>query len=139
MRWNRASSADKYALSFSLQYATVTFPDATFDGILAYYSVLYTPKRQLPALLREFRRVLKPQGLLLVVAKEGEGEGFVDDPMGKAQKTFFANFVEPELRALAEMNGFECTFSETRAPLTGEIPIRRIYIMARKSGNRVPS
>ncbi len=116
-----------------MDMGAMTFPDATFDGFLSYYSVPYTPKRQLPAVLREFRRVLKPQGLLLVVAKEGKGEGFVADPMGKAQETFFANFTEPELRGLVETNGFECTFSETREPLAGEIPVRRIYIMGRKS------
>jgi len=113
----------------------MTFPDAFFDGILAYYAILYTPREHLPALLGEFRRVLKPQGALLVVVKEGEGEGFVDDPLGSGLRTFFANFTESELRTLLERGGFECVFAETREPYDFEIPVRRVYVIARKAGN----
>jgi SAM-dependent methyltransferase len=40
--------------------------DGTLGGILAFYSVIHTPPQQLPALLREFERVLKPGGHLLL-------------------------------------------------------------------------
>ena len=112
----------------------MTFPDASFDGILAYHAVLYTPKEHLPALLREFRRVLKPQGGLLMVVKEGEGEGFIADPLGTAHETFFVNFTEGELRGLLESGGFRCVFAETREPYAFEIPVRRIYVIGQKAG-----
>ena len=78
----------------------MTFPDASFDGLVAYYSVIYTPRVALPALGREFHRVLRPGGALLVVVKEGETEGWIPDPMGSGRETFFANFTGRD-RALA--------------------------------------
>jgi len=110
------------------------FPDASFDGILAYYSILNTSKASLPALLGELRRVLKPRGKLLVAVKEGEGEGLIDDPLGTARQTFFANFRQDELRGFVEAAGFQCTFAETREPYGFEIPVRRIHVIAEKPG-----
>jgi SAM-dependent methyltransferase len=109
------------------------FADASFDGILAYYSLLYTPKASLPALLRELRRVLKSGGKLLVAVKEGEGEGFIPDPMGTGMQTFFANFHEEELRRMLEGSGFRCVFAETREHYDFEFAVRRIYIIAEKT------
>jgi ubiquinone/menaquinone biosynthesis C-methylase UbiE len=110
------------------------FPDASFDGILAYYSILNTPKANLPGLLTELRRALKPRGRLLVVVKEGDGEGLIDDPLGTVRRTFFANFRQYELRNFVEAAGFQCAFAETREPYGFEIPVRRIYVIAEKPG-----
>lgn len=110
----------------------MAFADASLDGILAYYSILYTPKAALPALLGELRRVLRPGGRLLVAVKEGEGEGFIADPLGGGPETYFANFREAELCGILERAGFRRDFAETRAPYDFEIPVRRIYVLARK-------
>ena len=106
--------------------------DACCDGILAYYSLIYTPKAALPALLGELRRVLRPGGRLLAAVKEGDGEGLVVDPLGTGRQTYFAHFREAELRAILEGAGFGCTFAETREPYDFEIPVRRVFVLARK-------
>ncbi len=121
-----------------MDMAAMTFPDAAFDGILAYYSILYTPKQDVPALLRELRRVLKPGGLALMVVKEGASEDFIPDPLGTPQTTFFASFTEPELRGLVAEAGFDVVSAATREPLAEEIAVRRIYVMGRKPGDRQP-
>jgi ubiquinone/menaquinone biosynthesis C-methylase UbiE len=122
-------------LSFQVMaMEAMAFTDASFDGILAYYSLLYIPKVHLPALLGELRRVLAPGGKLLVVVKEGEGEGFIADPLGTTRQTFFANFREEELRGLLEGGGFRCLFAGTREPYDFEIPVRRICVIAEKPG-----
>jgi SAM-dependent methyltransferase len=49
--------------------------DGTLGGILASYSVIHTPPRQLPAVFTEFQRVLEPGGHLLLGFFAG------DDPL----------------------------------------------------------
>ncbi len=129
-----ARSANHQLFFLAMAMEAMGFRDASFDGILAYYSILYTPKADLPALLGELRRVLKPGGKLLVVVKEGEGEGFIPDPLGTTRTTYFANFVEGELRELLAAAGFRCESAETREPYDFEIPVRRIYVTAERSG-----
>lgn len=109
---------------------SMRFEPGSLDGLVAYYSLLYVPKAHLPRLFAEFRRVLKPGGKLFVAVKEGEGEGYIDDPMGSGETTFFASYTEPELKRLVEANGFTCSFSEVREPCPAEYQVRRIFLMA---------
>jgi ubiquinone/menaquinone biosynthesis C-methylase UbiE len=108
------------------------FETGSLDGLVAYYSILYTPKAHLPALFREFHRVLKPRGKLLVVVKEGDGEGWIEDPMGTGEPTFFANFQEAELRMVAESSGYRVLFADSREPYEFEFQVKRITIIAEK-------
>ncbi|MFF4793960.1 class I SAM-dependent DNA methyltransferase [Streptomyces sp. NPDC001276] len=47
--------------------------DGTLRGIVAWYSVIHTPPRDIPSYLAEFRRVLAPGGHLLLGFFESEG------------------------------------------------------------------
>ncbi len=38
------------------------YDDNYFDGIISYYSIIYTPKKFIPGILNEFKRILKPGG-----------------------------------------------------------------------------
>jgi hypothetical protein len=40
--------------------------DASLAGIVAFWSVIHVPDRAMPGVLEQFRRVLRPGGLLLV-------------------------------------------------------------------------
>ena len=52
-------------------------PDGHHAGVLAWYSLIHFAPTQLPPVLTEFRRILQPQGRLLVGFFEGEsGESF---------------------------------------------------------------
>jgi SAM-dependent methyltransferase len=48
--------------------------DGGLRGIVSWYSVIHTPPQELPAYFREFRRVLAPDGHLLLGFFESEGE-----------------------------------------------------------------
>ncbi|NKE57869.1 class I SAM-dependent methyltransferase [Lentzea sp. PSKA42] len=41
------------------------FPDGTFDGVAAFYSILHVPRAEQPALIAKIARWLKPGGLFL--------------------------------------------------------------------------
>jgi SAM-dependent methyltransferase len=46
-------------------------PDASLDGLVAWYSVIHTPPASQPAVFREFRRVLAPGKHLLLAFQVG--------------------------------------------------------------------
>lgn len=48
------------------------FEDSRFDGIWACCALNTTPKEQLPKVLSEWRRILKPEGLVMVVMPNHE-------------------------------------------------------------------
>ncbi|WP_327727246.1 class I SAM-dependent methyltransferase [Streptomyces sp. NBC_00487] len=47
------------------------FEDGSLAGALAWYSTVHTPPTELPAMFREFHRVLAPGGLLAMAYKVG--------------------------------------------------------------------
>jgi ubiquinone/menaquinone biosynthesis C-methylase UbiE len=116
-----------------MDMAAMAFAGASFDGLLCYYALHYEPKNKLAALFAEFARVLRPNGSLLIVVKQGASEGWIDDPLGSGQKVYWSDFTSSELRAPLEDAGFTVTRTEVRDPLPDEIAVRRIYLWARRS------
>jgi SAM-dependent methyltransferase len=48
--------------------------DGKLNGIVSWYSVIHTPPQDMPSYFAEFRRVLAPDGHLLLAFFESEGE-----------------------------------------------------------------
>jgi SAM-dependent methyltransferase len=104
----------------------------TFDGILAYYSIIDTPKVLVGRLFREFRRVLKADGRLLVAVKEGATEGYLTELLGFETEIYFSLFTPDEIRRFFEDAGFRVELLEQRAPYDSEINAGRIFALGRK-------
>lgn len=118
-------------------FSRLAFPDASFDAIVSFYSILDTPKRYLDLVFREFGRVLRPGGLLVVVVKAGEGEGYLDELLGTRAEIYMSLFSLDEIRDLLLRSGFAVESLEMRDPLPFEIATKRIYaIGARPSAAR---
>ena len=111
----------------------MTFADGTFDGILSYYSIINTPKIYVDRIFREFSRVLKPNGYVLVTVKAGTAEGYVDDLLGIRTKIFLALFTEQEIIQYLYHTGFAVESIERRDPYSFEINNERIFAIGRKS------
>ena len=103
------------------------FADRTFDGIIAYYSIIDTPKEHVSRIFREFRRVLKPQGRLLTAVKAGDGEGYQPELLGIETPIWFALFTEEEIAGYFAGAGFRLEFLEKRDPYGFEIKVERIF------------
>ena len=56
--------------------------DAAADGILAWYSIIHSPPADLPAIAREFWRVLRPGGSALIAFQAGSGHRTIDGAYG---------------------------------------------------------
>jgi SAM-dependent methyltransferase len=112
--------------------ARLPFSGGVFDGILAYYSLIDTPKALLAVLASELCRVLAPGGRLLVVVKAGLDEGISHDLLGIATNIWFARFTPQEIAQLLTDAGLEVELLESRAPYELEIGIERIYAVGRR-------
>lgn len=108
------------------------FDDGSFDGIIAYYSIIDTPKRYVGEIFAEFRRVLKPGGYLLVAVKAGTTEGYIDDLLGIKTEIYFALFTKEEIAGYLEQAGFLLEFIEQRNPYDFEISNERVFAIGKK-------
>lgn len=77
----------------------------TFDGLWVCASFLHVPREEAPATLREFRRVLRPGGVVFLSVKAGDGEMEGDGYDGDRRR--FTLYRADELRELAADAGFE--------------------------------
>jgi ubiquinone/menaquinone biosynthesis C-methylase UbiE len=108
------------------------FENNRFDGIISYYSIIDTPKKFVYKIFKEFRRVLKSNGYLLVVVKAGTQEGYIDDLLGIETKLYFALFTKEEISQYFKQAGFILEFIEQRDPYDFEISNERIFAIGRK-------
>ncbi|MCP4538639.1 MAG: class I SAM-dependent methyltransferase [Chloroflexi bacterium] len=108
------------------------FDDGSFDGIIAYYSIIDTPKRYVGEIFAEFRRILKPGGYLLVAVKAGTTEGYIDDLLGIKIDIYFTLFTKEEIVGYFEQAGFLLEFIEQRNPYDFEISNERVFAIGKK-------
>jgi ubiquinone/menaquinone biosynthesis C-methylase UbiE len=111
----------------------LSFENNSFHGIVAYYSIIHTPKRLIGVIFDEFHRVLKPGGPLLVAVKAGTSEGFLPELLGFQTEIYFSLFTESEIETYFDKAGFRLDFLERRNPYDFEIKNERIFAIGRKA------
>jgi ubiquinone/menaquinone biosynthesis C-methylase UbiE len=80
------------------------FSTAYFDGVWASASVLHVPRKEIKKVLSEVYRVLKPNGLLYISVKSGDGAKFVNNDLGINR--YFVYYSEKEFKELLTAVGF---------------------------------
>ena len=112
--------------------AELPFATERLDGIIAYYSIIDTPKAHVGRSFKEFRRTLHPGGSLLLAVKSGAGEGYQPELLGIGAEIWFALFSEAEIVDCYERAGFELEFLDRRDPYGFEIANERIFAIGRR-------
>lgn len=79
----------------------ITFDPLTFDGIWAVTSLLHIPKSHLSQVIKSLHAILKPDGVVYVCVKEGDGEVMVRDVIDSTER-FFAYWQRDELQSVFE-------------------------------------
>ena len=103
-----------------------------YDGLISYYSIIDTPKIYINEILKEFKRVLKKNGFLLLAVKEGNEEGYQHELLGIKTNIYLSLFTKEEIKTYLEANGFDIIKMQTRNPYEDEIKMNRIFSIGRK-------
>lgn len=111
---------------------SMPFEDNLFDGLISYYSIINTPKIYVNKIFNEFRRVIKPDGYLLVSVKAGTTEGYIDELLGIKARNYFSLFTKDEIVTFFSQAGFLLEFFDKRNPYDFEISNERIFAIGKK-------
>lgn len=108
--------------------------DNSLGGIAAFYSVIHAPPEQIPQVMREFYRVLRPGGLALLAFHIGDEVVHRDEWWEKPVSLDFHFYQPATLARRLEEAGFRAEARIERAPYVGsaEHPSQRGYLLARK-------
>jgi SAM-dependent methyltransferase len=108
-------------------------PDASWAGIIAFYSIIFLAPDKFPIAFREFHRTLRPGGLLLVAFHLGDGRIHEDELWGFDVDLDMYLLEREVIQREIEQAGFEVLAHLERQPNGAvEYPSRRAYILARK-------
>jgi ubiquinone/menaquinone biosynthesis C-methylase UbiE len=109
-------------------------PDDSFTAIAAFYSIIHIPREQVLDALRELKRVLRPNGILLITFHIGKDHVHRDEWWGKSLSLDFLFFEREEMKAYIISTGLTLDEVIERDPYPPEIEYqsRRAYIFARK-------
>jgi SAM-dependent methyltransferase len=106
--------------------------DASLAGIAAFSSIVNIPRESLPRVFREMRRVLRPDGLLLLAFHTGDETLRVDELWSRKVSMDFFLLPIPAIQVDLEAAGFIVEESVERAPYPGvEHQTHRAYVLAR--------
>jgi len=113
--------------------AALDVPDDSWGGIVAFYSIIHIPHTEVVSVLREFQRVLRPGGLLLLAFHQGQEVIHLDEWWGKRVVLDFVFFQRSEMEDYVRAACFEIEDTIERPPYKDvEAQTQRVYIFARK-------
>jgi SAM-dependent methyltransferase len=108
--------------------------DGSLAGVAAFYAIVNIPRKSLPVVFREIRRVLQPGGLLLLAFHTGDEVLHEDELWGQKISMDFLLFQPSEIKLDLEASGFTVEEIVERKPYPEvEYQSRRAYIFARKA------
>jgi SAM-dependent methyltransferase len=113
---------------------SLDIPGGTLAGVAAFYAIVNIPKPSLPFVFREFQRVLRTGGLLLLAFHMGDGVLHEDELWGQKISMDFLFFQPAGIRLGLEAAGFTIEEVIEREPYPEvEYRSRRAYIFATKA------
>jgi SAM-dependent methyltransferase len=104
--------------------------DGFAAGIVAFYSLIHIPRAEVPSVLAEFGRVVRPGGKLLLAVHGGKGDIASDEFMGRPVRFEATLFEKDELAGLVNDAGFRIDEACDRERYDFETHTPRVYIAA---------
>lgn len=106
------------------------FPEHSFDGILAYHSIIYVPREENYSLFFNFYRMLKPNGIALFSLHRIDDPGSIEEDFFEAKMFWSGYDTETNLRMLTD-TGFEIIWSKLVDASLGDA--KHLFVLIRKS------
>lgn len=109
------------------------YPNKSFDGLCVAYSFYHIPSKQATGVLKGCNRVLKPNGIIILMLQKGKGEGIMPEPFNPKEKMFFKYYQKGEIKNLLKKSGFKTIYEAERKPRSGlELKQIKLFLIARK-------
>lgn len=90
----------------------LSFENEYFDGLLVAYSLIHIPTEEIPTTIKGFYKILKPGGIVMIIAQKGLPDKIVDEPLKAGEKIFINFFTKERLINFLTQSGFEVTYQE---------------------------
>jgi len=100
-----------------MDMANIAYPDNTFDGIVSNCSLFHIPTEMLPQVLESFKRVLKPDGKLLLILQEENEQVMVEEPYRPGTYLYMNYFSSENIEKLLRKHGFRVDGFDREAAL----------------------
>jgi ubiquinone/menaquinone biosynthesis C-methylase UbiE len=94
----------------------------TFDAVVAFFTVLMLPRREIPDVLHRIRDVMRPGGYFMLSMVEADVDNVPIQFLGSP--VYVTGYLRDELQQVVEMAGFEVLeqHSLSYAPASAEVP-----------------
>lgn len=111
-----------------------TVADNSFGGIAAFYSIVNIPPTSIPQVFREMRRILRPNGALLLTFHIGQETIHLEEMLDVKVSLDFFLYQTEEIKKHLETAGFEVEEAIERHPYSEAVEhqTRRAYVFAKK-------
>lgn len=86
----------------------------SFDGLIVAYSLIHIPSDQVISTLQGFKKILKPEGVVLLITQKGEPDKVVNEPLKKDEKIFINFFTKERLTDFLKKSGFMIVYQEEK-------------------------
>lgn len=113
--------------------SSLPYAERSFDGVLAWYSIIHTPPSGLADVFAEFRRILRPGGMLLLGFQAGTGARRISEAYGHEVDLLAYLHDVSDVAAQLEGSGFHIRAGLSRAA-TGQEPHAQGFVSARCLG-----
>jgi SAM-dependent methyltransferase len=110
--------------------AALDLPPASFDAVVAFYSLIHVPRAEHAGLLAQIARWLRPGGLLLATMGAGDTPaGVEEDWLGAPM--FWSHFDAPTNQHLVREAGFSLLEAEVVTEEEDGVPVSFLWVLAR--------
>jgi len=111
-------------------FSDLAFPDESFDGITAFYSISHVPRDEHACLFARAAGWLKPGGLFLATLGADESPGWTGEWLGVPM--FFSSHDADENRRLLRGAGLSLVLDEVVSVREPEREVAFLWVLARK-------
>lgn len=109
------------------------FKRESFDGMLAAYSLIHIPSEDIPKTMLGFYKILRPGGVILIIAQKGEPDRIVEEPLKESEKIFINFFSQKRLSDYILNAGFQIVLiKEQSIQDSGSLSDKVIFVISIK-------